>query len=53
MCSGGSNVLIHAEEVVWIVLAFDGRRPRIIVAIGIFHAFVAFITEVVCSYASG
>src|SRR5579864_4491438 len=39
---GGLDVLIHAEEIRWIVLVLDGGQALVVVPIGGFDALLAF-----------
>src|SRR5882724_6513042 len=39
------NVLIHAEEIIGIVLLFDRDQPFVIAAVGFLHAFLAFVAH--------
>src|SRR2546430_2215974 len=41
----GLNVLIHAEEIIWIVFLFNGDQPVVIAAVGFLHAFLAFVAH--------
>src|SRR5437762_3824204 len=39
------NVLIHAEEIIGIVLLFDRDQAFVIAAVGFLHAFLAFVAH--------
>src|SRR4030095_15694066 len=49
------NILIHSEEIIGIVFLLDRGKPLVIVAVGFFHAFFAFVAhqKVHVSSASG
>src|SRR5882724_6196349 len=45
LLSAWANVLIHAEEIIGIVLLFDRDQPFVIAAVGFLHAFLAFVAH--------
>src|SRR5262249_22192414 len=39
------DVLVHSKEIVWIIFVFDLDESLVVVAIGGFHAFFAFVAH--------